>query len=115
MSEIDSAATYGYLKTTGRVSGKSHEVEIWFAVEDNTIFVLSGSGGKSDWCYNLDHAADAVFRISAVDHRVRGRRIVDTAEAKSAKAVVYAKYSPTYRGDLSEWRERSAAFAFDLQ
>ena len=31
-----------YLTTTGRTSGKPHEIEIWFALRDGTLYLLSG-------------------------------------------------------------------------
>jgi hypothetical protein len=31
-----------YLTTTGRVSGRPHTIEIWFALQDRTLYVLSG-------------------------------------------------------------------------
>ena len=39
---------YCYLTTTGRVSGNPHEIEIWFGMKDNTLYLLSGGGHKSD-------------------------------------------------------------------
>jgi deazaflavin-dependent oxidoreductase (nitroreductase family) len=106
-------ATYGYLTTTGRVTGRPHEVEIWFAVADGVVYVLSGSGGRSDWCRNLDAVPEASFRIDGEEHRVRGRRVTDPKEDAAARASVVDKYRNRYGGDLTEWRDASAAFAFD--
>ena len=35
---------YCYLTTKGRVSGRLHEIEIWFGVHGNTLYLLSGAG-----------------------------------------------------------------------
>ena len=107
-------ATYGYLTTTGRVSGRPHEVEIWFAVADGVVYVLSGSGGSSDWCRNLDAVPEASFRIDDAAHEVRGRRVTDPEEDALARRAVYEKYRPRYAGDLIDWRDGSAPFALDL-
>ena len=40
---------YCYLTTVGRVTGKPHEIEIWFGMIGDTIYLLSGGGDKSDW------------------------------------------------------------------
>jgi nitroimidazol reductase NimA-like FMN-containing flavoprotein (pyridoxamine 5'-phosphate oxidase superfamily) len=40
---------YCYLTTTGRVTGHPHEIEIWFGMDGDTIYLLSGGGEKSDW------------------------------------------------------------------
>src|SRR5437762_12235586 len=60
MTEFASFADedFCYLTTTGRVSGKAHTIEIWFALHDNTVYMLSGGGEKSDWVKNLRHQPD---------------------------------------------------------
>src|SRR3990172_9503489 len=40
---------YCYLTTTGRLSGRPHEIEIWFAIEEDTLYLLSGGGGGAGW------------------------------------------------------------------
>jgi len=43
-----------YLTTTGRVTGKPHEIEIWFARDSgDRIYLLSGGGRNRDWVINL--------------------------------------------------------------
>ncbi len=42
-----------YLTTAGRVSGRPHTIEIWFALQGRTLFLLSGGGDRSDWVRNL--------------------------------------------------------------
>jgi hypothetical protein len=44
---------YCYLTTTGRVSGRPHQIEIWFAIDGGTLYMLSGGGERSDWVKNL--------------------------------------------------------------
>jgi hypothetical protein len=104
-------ATYGYLTTTGRVTGKPHEIEIWFAVVNRIVYLLSGSGGRSDWCRNLAADAGATFTVHGVAHRVTGRRVTDPTEDTVARAAVFDKYQQRYAGDLVEWRDASAPFA----
>ena len=36
------AEDYCYLTTTGRVSGEPREIEIWFALEGGSLYMLSG-------------------------------------------------------------------------
>ena len=42
-----------YLTTRGRVTGDPHEIEIWFAARDSTIYMLSGGGSSADWVKNI--------------------------------------------------------------
>lgn len=40
-----------YLGTVGRVSGRTHEVEIWFGVVGDVLYLINGSGA-ADWYRN---------------------------------------------------------------
>ena len=55
-----------YLTTTGRVTGRPHEIEIWFALipERRTLYMLSGGGDRSDWVKNLSRDPDVEVRIA---------------------------------------------------
>ena len=35
---------YCYLTTIGRVSGRPHEIEIWFGVKASSLYLLAGGG-----------------------------------------------------------------------
>lgn len=107
-------ATYGYLTTTGRRTGNPHTVEIWFAVHDGTVYLLSGSGGRSDWAHNLRANPNVTFGVEGTEYRGTARPVTDPEEDAAAREVVVAKYQPRYGGDLAEWRARSAPFAVDL-
>lgn len=41
------------LTTTGRRSGRPHEIEIWFGVLDGGVCLISGNGPTADWYRNL--------------------------------------------------------------
>lgn len=106
-----------HLTTTGRRTGRSHEIEIWYARAGDTLYLLAGGGRTSDWVRNLE-----------ADHRVEVRigertrpgvaRILDgpdvADEAETARTLVFDKYQPRYDGDLLEWRARSLPVAVDL-
>lgn len=114
MKPQHASADFGYLTTTGRSSGRSHTVEIWFATGAGVIYLLSGGGRRSDWCQNLENLPDASFRIARTDYPVRGRRITGRTERALARRLVFEKYAPTYGGDLTEWRDASEPYALDL-
>ena len=48
-----SGEEFCYLTTTGRLSGRPHEIEIWFAIREGSLYLLSGGGEGSDWVKNL--------------------------------------------------------------
>jgi deazaflavin-dependent oxidoreductase (nitroreductase family) len=103
-----------YVTTTGRVTGRPHTIEIWFAVSGNTIYLLSGGGDRSDWVRNLLANGVAEVRIDGQSRTGAGRRVSDEVEQANARRLVFEKYQPGYRGDLTDWRERSLPMAIDL-
>jgi deazaflavin-dependent oxidoreductase (nitroreductase family) len=104
----------GYLTTRGRSTGQRHTIEIWFALQDDTVYLLSGSGGRSDWCRNLETHPEVTFSIDGVEVPGRGRRVTEQTEDAKARDLVVAKYQPRYGGDLSGWRRESQPYAVDL-
>lgn len=103
-----------YLTTTGRVSGRPHTIEIWFAHHDGTIYMLADNGRGADWVRNLEAAPEVTVRVG--DHEVPGfgRVLDDGVEVRTARDAVFAKYQPSYAGDLAGWRESALPVAVDL-
>jgi deazaflavin-dependent oxidoreductase (nitroreductase family) len=106
---------YCYLTTTGRVTGRPHRIEIWFAIDQDTLYMLSGGGSRSDWVKNLRR--EPTFTVEIADAMLEGRArvLTDAAEAERARALVHDKYAPEYRGDLSDWRRSALPIAVDLE
>jgi deazaflavin-dependent oxidoreductase (nitroreductase family) len=42
-----------YLTTTGRKSGLSREIEIWFVERDGRFYILAEHGHKAQWVQNI--------------------------------------------------------------
>jgi deazaflavin-dependent oxidoreductase (nitroreductase family) len=107
-----------YLTTTGRVSGGPHTIEIWFALQDRTLYLLSGGGDRSDWVRNLRRDPAVTVRLGRRDAaELPGRaRVVEagTDEDELARRLVAGKYQPSYGGDLSGWRRSALPVAIDL-
>jgi deazaflavin-dependent oxidoreductase (nitroreductase family) len=103
-----------YVTTTGRVSGKPHEIEIWFALSGSTIYMLAGGGERPDWVRNLRKDPHAQVRIGDKNFSGTARVGIEGAEGDTARSLVFDKYQPTYKGDLSQWRESSLVVAIDL-
>ncbi len=105
---------YCYLTTTGRRSGRPHRIEIWYAADGDTLYLLAGGGRSSDWVRNLD--ADPAVSVE-LDGALRSGRaqVVDAGDrADRARTLVFAKYQPRYGGDLARWRETALPVAIDL-
>lgn len=105
-----------YLTTRGRVTGRPHEIEIWFARAGDTFYLLSGGGEQSDWVRNLQATPAVTIRVGDTTSPARGRVVEPgTPEDVRARRLVFDKYQPDYQGDLRGWRDRALAVAVDLQ
>jgi deazaflavin-dependent oxidoreductase (nitroreductase family) len=104
---------YSYLTTTGRHSGRPHRIEIWFTLVDGVVYLLSGSGDRSDWVRNLAISPEVVLEIGDERRTTRARVVTDPDEDALARRVVLDKYRSRYRGDLGDWGRTSLPVAID--
>lgn len=113
-----------YLSTVGRRSGRVHEIEIWFGVVDDTLYLISGNGPGADWYRNALANPRVDVRIGAVTMAGEASPVVDPAERRRVGELMGAKYP--WEGDpsigltfeawcfdvpllaVSQWREPSA-------
>jgi deazaflavin-dependent oxidoreductase (nitroreductase family) len=103
-----------YLTTKGRVSGRPHEIEIWFGLDGRTLYMLSGGGHDSDWVRNLVLAPAVTVRIASQTFEGIARVVSEGAEDGLARRLLLEKYEPTYSGDLSDWGKTALPIAVDL-
>ena len=95
---------YCYLTTKGRKSGKPHEIEIWFGVVENAIYLLSGGGGESDWVKNLRANPEVSVRIGKYVFPATAQLVRDIQQESTIRPLMAAKYQGWKEGaELSEW------------
>jgi deazaflavin-dependent oxidoreductase (nitroreductase family) len=95
---------YCYLTTNGRKSGKPHEIEIWFCVAANALYLLSGGGGESDWVKNLRANPEVSVRIGKYIFPATAHIVRDIGEESAIRPLMAAKYQNWEEGEeLSEW------------
>jgi deazaflavin-dependent oxidoreductase (nitroreductase family) len=109
------AAQFCYLTTTGRKTGSPHEIEIWFALADATLYMLHGSGKGSDSVRNLLTEPRVTVRIAGRTFEGTARVVSAPAEDQTARRLLLQKYEPSYSGDLSDWGRTALPVAVDLQ
>jgi deazaflavin-dependent oxidoreductase (nitroreductase family) len=104
-----------YLTTTGRVTGRPHEIEIWFSLvpERRTLYMLSGGGDRSDWVKNLRRDPGVTIRIAGERFDGRAREARDAEEDELARRLLVEKYESN-PGSLGNWRRRALPVAVDL-
>ena len=114
MTAADAAALdFCYVTTTGRRTGNPHTIEIWFALDGRTLYLLAGGGETSDWVRNIREDGAVGLRLGDDDYIALARVVEDPGEDRKARDLVFEKYSRT-NDDLEEWRERSLPVAIDL-
>jgi deazaflavin-dependent oxidoreductase (nitroreductase family) len=108
------ALDFCYVTTKGRRSGHPHTIEIWFALRDDTVYVLSGGGDGSDWVRNLREDPTVGLRLGDHDLICKGRVVEDPQEDEVARGAVLEKYAPRSGDDLEEWGRTAMPIAIDL-
>jgi deazaflavin-dependent oxidoreductase (nitroreductase family) len=105
---------YCYLTTTGRVTGRPHEIEIWFGLQGNTLYLLSGNS-NSDWSKNLRKHPAVTVRIGEHTFQGMARLVQEPAEDHTARYLLAEKYQEWEAGrTLSEWARTALPVAIDV-
>lgn len=81
-----------YLTTVGRRSGRHHEVEIWFGVVEETLYLISGNGPGADWFRNASADPHVTIRIAGERRAGVARTVTDPAERQRVGELMGAKY-----------------------
>lgn len=105
---------YCYFTTTGRVTGNPHEIEIWFGLNNATLYLMSGDG-KSDWVKNLRKNPAVKVRIAKQTFNATARIVEDEAEQMLARNLLADKYNERKaNGALSKWARTALVVAIDV-
>ena len=104
-----------YLTTTGRVTGKPHEIEIWFGIQNNSIYLMSGGGTKADWVKNLVKNPNVTVRIAKRTFAGTARLVKEEREEMTTSNILADKYNEREAtGSLSEWAQTALVVAIDV-
>lgn len=107
-------AGYGYLTTTGRVSGRPYTIEIWFALHGQTLSMLSGARDQADWVKNALRSPMVQVRINQTVFSGQARVVSESEEDALARSLVTNKYIPRSSDDLGDWSRTALPVAVDL-
>ena len=106
---------FAYLTTMGRRSGQPHRIEIWFAVNGGSLYLLSGGGDAADWVKNI--RKNGRVRIQVGTRTVAARARIGRAgrEDQQARELLDAKYMDWKPGKrLSSWARGSTPVVLEL-
>lgn len=94
---------YCYLTTTGRRSGRSRTIEIWFAGSGERLYLLSENGDRSQWVRNIRADPAVLIRLGDETWRAMAHP-VEEPEDIQARRLVATKYETWQAGmPLSAW------------
>lgn len=102
-----------YLTTEGRVSGRPHTIEIWFALSGHTLYMLSGGMERSDWVKNAWRQPNVTVKVSDMVFAGKARPVKDLEEDALARQLIGEKYHESEE-DLDEWLKSALPVAVDL-
>ena len=105
------------LETIGRVSGRKHVVEIWFAADPDRdrLYMLAGDRDGADWVRNVRR--DGRVRVKFERTWLTGRAAVieGAADEPLCRRLLAAKYQGWREGrPLGSWARDSLPVAIDL-
>ena len=108
-----------YVTTTGRITGRPHRIEIWFGLNETTLYLMSGGRERSDWVKNMRRYPQVSVQIGK--HTLAGlaRLVRDPDEDPLARRLLATKYQEWEEGkegqEMSEWARTALPVAIDLK
>lgn len=93
------------LTTQGRVTGRRHTAELWFLPTEGGVYLLSGSGGLTQWSLNLQAGAQAVLTIAGRSWLARASFL---AGDDPRRTELVAAFREKYRGESTGIWARAA-------
>jgi deazaflavin-dependent oxidoreductase (nitroreductase family) len=109
------AEDFCYLTTTGRRTGRPHEIEIWFGSRDGRLYMLSGGLDQVDWVKNLRVEPRVRVRIGDETRAGIAYEVQDPAEDALARRLLAAKYQGWRDGQpMSGWARTALPVAVEF-
>jgi deazaflavin-dependent oxidoreductase (nitroreductase family) len=98
---------YAYLTTIGRRTGEPHRIEIWFAVHDGRVYLMSGGRDRADWVRNVMANGQVRFEVGGETYAGSARVVsADEDDDRLARELLVARYATT-EDPLADWKKRS--------
>ena len=76
-----------YLTTTGRVSGKPREIEIWYTERDGRFYLIAEHRERANWVRNIQAQPQVQVRVGDRRLAALARIVGENSEPELARAV----------------------------
>ena len=86
---------YLYLTTTGRISGRPRQIEIWFTERERRYYLIAENRERANWVQNIAHHPQISFRVNDQEFTGTGRKVDETNERelwRDVRALFDQKY-----------------------
>jgi deazaflavin-dependent oxidoreductase (nitroreductase family) len=86
---------YLYLTTTGRRTGLSREIEIWYTEREGRFYIIAEHGERANWVRNIRANPHVQIRVGDRQVSATARLVDDNVEPEltsAVKALSDAKY-----------------------
>ena len=103
---------YCYLTTRGRVTGKPHEIEIWFIVHEDAVYLMSGGMDKSDWVKNLLKEPLVTLHIAGQTFAALASPLKGTPTEDMVRMKMALKYKEWEGQGPSKWARTALVVKF---
>jgi deazaflavin-dependent oxidoreductase (nitroreductase family) len=89
-----------HITVTGRKSGRSITVPVWFVLEGNTLYLLPVKGSDTQWYKNVLKNPKMRIKARGAEEEIKVRAVNDAARVKSVVEKFRAKYGA---GDVKQY------------
>lgn len=107
------SAEFYHVTTTGRRSGRPHEIEIWCVAVGEALYLMAGSGERSDTVRNLRADPRVTVRVGDQTWAATATVVTDPAEDEAVRRAMVAKYESA-PGELESWGRSALPVRLDL-
>ena len=76
-----------YLTTTGRISGHSREIEIWFTERGGRFYLIAEQRERANWVRNIQAQPQVKVRVGDRQFDATARVVHDDREPQLTRAV----------------------------
>jgi hypothetical protein len=95
---------YCVLATQARMGGRRHSAELWYLPAEGGVWLMSDSGGLTQWCLNLQAEEQGVVRIGGRSWLARASFLHrDDPERHGILAAFHERYDPPGKDRTSGW------------
>ena len=101
------------LSVTGRKSGRTISIPVWFALEEGKLYLVPVSGSDTQWYKNVLSKPSIRIQAGGADAELKVVPVTDAKKVASVVEKFRAKYGP---GDVKKYYSKfDVAVTADLQ